>query len=174
MANQKFITIEGNDKKLKSGISVSTGISEAGKIVCLNNDGKLDYSLFGAGITLDSYVFPASEIISPNSLVGIWNDAGTVKVKNALANVSTGVEAIGYTKDGVTAIGDNCTILLEGEFDYVGAVANTSYFLSDTVAGQPTSTAPSASGTFISCIGKSYDSGKIRFEQSAGDVIYID
>ena len=53
-----------------------------------------------------------------------------------------------------------------------GATVNTNYFLSDTVAGEITSTAPTSGGTFIQRVGRCYDIGKVRFEQD--EVIYID
>lgn len=45
MAAEKFLTIDGTGKALKSATVVSTGAPEAGKIVALDPTGKLDMSV---------------------------------------------------------------------------------------------------------------------------------
>src|SRR5574344_614230 len=174
MANQKFITVKvTGEKVLKSGTSVSTGV-EAGNIVCLNNDSKLDETLFPDSIGIEAHSYVCTEIIAPNSFVNIYNNAGTTNVRNAIAN-SVGYEANGYSIEG-SASGALCKVFCEGVVPYVGAVVGSAYFLSDTVAGQATTTPPSlsTSGNFIQVLGTCIDAGKIRFEQGADSIVYID
>lgn len=170
MANQQFVTVESGVKKLKTSISTTTGSSDSGKIISTNSDGVLDSSMLPKGIGLDVYSAITSVTLTPYQMVTIYNNAGVSTVKLAQAN-AVGTEAIGYVKD-TYAIGDTALVYIEGEFDTSGATVNTDYFLSDTVAGEITSTAPSSSSTFIQRIGRCYDIGKVRFEQD--DVIYID
>ena len=169
MANQQFVTVESGVKKLKTSTSISTGITDAGKVISTNSDGVLDSSMLPKGIGLDVYSAVTSVALTPYQMVTIYNNAGVSTVKLAQAN-AIGTEAIGYVKD-TYAIGDTALVYIEGEFDMSGATVNTDYFLSDTVAGGITSTAPMSDGTFIQRIGRCYDAGKIRFEQD--DVIYI-
>ena len=170
LANQKFITVENGNKRLKVATSVSTGLTDAGKVMCTNSEGVLDTSMLPKGIGLDVYSAITSVALTPYQMVNIYNNAGVPTVKLAQAN-AVGTEAIGYVKD-TYAIGDTALVYIEGEFNMSGATVNTNYFLSDTVAGEITSTAPTSGGTFIQRVGRCYDIGKVRFEQD--EVIYID
>lgn len=169
MANQQFVTVESGVKKLKTSTSVSTGVADAGKIISTNLEGVLDNSILPKGIGLDVYSAITSVALAPYQMVNIYNNAGVPTVKLAQAN-AIGTEAIGYVKD-TYAIGDTALVYIEGEFNMSGATVNTNYFLSDTVAGEITSTAPTSGGTFIQRVGRCYDIGKVRFEQD--EVIYI-
>ena len=176
MANQKFITVEGGVKKLKTSISTTSGTAtDAGKIIATGSDGRLSNEFLPLGVGVDSITLPAFEIIPANSIVAVFNDAGTHKARLALANTTTGFSAIGYTVDGATAIGDNVVVYLEGsEYTITGGVVGQTYFLSDTTAGTVTKVCPTTSGTFIQTLGVIVDTDKLRFEQELGDIIYID
>ena len=176
MANQKFITVEGGVKKLKTSISTTTGTStDAGKIIATGSDGRLSNEFLPLGVGVDSIILPAYEVIPANSIVAVFNDAGTYKIRLALANTTTGFSAIGYSIDGATAIGDNVVVYLEGsELAITGATVGQTYFLSDTVAGQTTNVCPTTSGSFIQTLGVIVKNNNLRFEQELGDIIYID
>lgn len=170
MANQKFITVESGNKRLKTATSVSTGLTDAGKVMCTNSEGVLDTSMLPKGIGLDVYSAITSVDLTANQLVTIYNNAGVSTVK--LADATTvGCEAIGYVKEAY-AIGDMAMVYIEGELDLVGATLNTDYFLSNTVVGGITTTAPTSTGSFIQRVGRCYDIGKIRFEMD--EILYID
>lgn len=171
MANQKFITVESGNKRLKTATSVSVGLTDAGKVMCLDETGKISDTLLPDSVGLNTYSAITSVVLTPYQMVAVFNNAGVPNLK--LADASTvGCEAIGYVKEGFN-IGDVATVFLEGSFSYTGATVGQSYFLSDTVAGDVTSVAPINSGSFYQFVGRCYDLGKIRYEQS-DDIVYID
>ncbi len=142
----KYIKLE--DGKLKEAISTdtSTGIAEAGDIVSVGTDGKLDPSLLPTGVGPDVLFAPATENIGIGDYVNIFDNAGTPSVR--LADNSNGREAHGFVKEAVTS-GSNATVFFEGANDVLtGLTPGARYYL-DT-AGGATSTAPSAPAATIS------------------------
>jgi len=148
----------------KQATVVSTGATDAGKIVALDSTGKLDNSLMPVGIGADTKVLPASENLAAGNFVNVFNDAGTTKVRKADATVA-GKEANGFVLSAVTA-GNDATVYFEGTNNQLsGLTGGTMYFLS-TTAGGVTSTAPSGSGNIVQKVGRALSATEINVEFS--------
>jgi len=92
-----------------------------------------------------------SETCGYGTIVNLYNDAGTPKIRKANATDNT-KPAIGYCSvgTGVTA-GNYGEVILGGLYIVSGATIGTIYYLS-TVSGQLTSTKPAASGNIVQSI----------------------
>lgn len=110
----KYQTLEGGKAKLREATVVSTGVAEAGDLVGLGTDGKLDASVLPVGVGPDVAVLEASEDLGAGDYVNIFDDAGTAKVR--LADNSNGREAHGWVKSAALT-GVNATVYFEGPND---------------------------------------------------------
>lgn len=107
----KYQTLEGGKGKLREATSQSTGAAEAGDIVALGNDGKLDPSLLPTGVGADVKIAEATEALTPGDYVNFFDDAGTVKVR--LADNSNGRDAHGFVLSSF-AVSESATVFFEG------------------------------------------------------------
>lgn len=99
MAAQGFLArVAGRTKQL-FGAQTSVGAGDAGKIVALDNTGKIDPSMLPSAISGNIITATASEGLNAGSFVNLWNDAGTLKLR--LADNSNGREAWGYVTAAV-------------------------------------------------------------------------
>lgn len=115
---------------------VSTGVAEAGDVVALGDDGKLDLSVMPTGIGADVAVIEASETLAAGDYVNIFDDGGTPNVRKADASAANAAEiAHGFVKDNVTS-GANATVYFEGTNDDLTSLTpGTTYVLSHTTPG---------------------------------------
>lgn len=144
------------------GTVVSTGISEAGKIVALNGQGVLDTSVMPTGIGADIAVIPCSENLSAGAFVNIWNDGGTAKVRNADAS-DPAKKCDGFILDGTSTIGENAMVYFEGKNDQCsGLTGGVVQYLG--ASGQSTEIPPSTSGHISQILGKAISATTISFE----------
>lgn len=105
---QKFLQLSNGKKALREAKDTSAGAGDAGEIVALDSEGKIDPSMLR---DIDNLVMPASEGLSAGDYINIWDDAGTVKARKA--DNSNGRDAHGYVKDTVIAAA-NVTVFFEG------------------------------------------------------------
>lgn len=106
----------------------SAGAADAGKLVALGADGKLDPTMYTAGGGPASRSIPASEAITAGKLVNIWANAGVANVR--LADNSNGREAHGYVLAGA-ASGASATVYdLDGVISgLTGLTPGSKYYL---------------------------------------------
>lgn len=148
----QFLTRSAGKTKLGIGISESSGVGDADKLIATGSDGKIDSTLMPAGVAADTVVAPASENLSAGDWVNLWNDGGTLKVRKADATTA-GKEADGFVLTAVTAPA-NATVYREGtNSQQSGLTIGAEYWLS-TTAGQPTNTSPVADGNVSQFLGK--------------------
>lgn len=115
--------------------SSSAGAGDAGKLVELGGDGRLDPSVMPAGIGADVKVIEASEALAAGDFVTIHNSSGA---KVRLADASDGVAGMahGFVIDNVTS-GANATVYFEGpNTQLTGLTPGTTYALSHTTPGK--------------------------------------
>jgi hypothetical protein len=166
MALKRYIEEVGG--QTQEAVPVNTG--GAGKeeqIVATDTNGLIDASLMPAGIGADTASIVASETLVAGDFVNIWDDAGTPKVRKAIAE--DGKTADGFVLDNVTAAA-SATVYFEGKNTTVNKegggllTGGTSYFLSDATAGTVTETAPSASTKHVQRLGKAYSTSTMTTE----------
>ena len=132
--------------------TTSTGAADAGRAIGANASGLLDESFLPTGIGADTVVIVASENLSSNDLVNVFDDGGTFKVRKADAS-TTGKLADGFVKDAVTS-GGNATVYPPGStITGLSGVTAGRQYLSDSTPGGFTSTPPSGTGKVVQCVG---------------------
>lgn len=160
---EKFIRNNAGVLTEKEATTVSTGPTDAGEIVALDNTGRLDLSMMPVGIGPDVYQLTATEALSAGDFINVYNDAGTAKVRKADATTA-GKFAHGYVLESVDN-GDPATVYFEGTNTQVSGATPGQNFLS-TSAGGFTATAPSASGNVVQRLGVAVSATEINFERS--------
>lgn len=159
----KFLSrISGRAQEVIATV-VSAGASDAGDIVALDPDGKLDPSVMPVGFGQNTKVLPASETLAANDLVSVWNDAGTAKVRKA-DGTTTGKEVHGFVKAGV-ASGANATVYLPGNSmtGLTGLTPGARQYLS-TSPGLLTETPLEANGNISQLVGIALTATEVAFE----------
>ena len=146
----------------KEAIVVGGSAENAGSIVALDENGKLDDTVMPVGIGAETKVITASENLSANDVVNIYDDAGTVKVRKANATDDT-KPAHGYVKDAVTS-GSQAVVYTDGYLPGTGLTIGSKYFLSAETPGGVTTTPPSATGNIAQVIGVAVSTTDIKFE----------
>lgn len=170
MAASKYLSlISGRIREVIATV-ISSGAGSDGALVALDATGRLDNSVLPVGIGQETKSIISSENISASSLVNIWNDAGTPKVRNADAT-SSGKEANGFVLAGVTSPAA-ATVYFEGTITGLsGLVAGTRYYLSQSTPGNSTSTIPTSSGNVVQYIGTGISSSELSFEPTDGVIL---
>lgn len=137
-----------------TALVTSSGAGDAGKIVQTNGAGKIDETLFPAGIGAEVRTMPAFEALTAGNLVNVFSDSGTLKARKADASVaSAGKRAVGFVKDNVSS-GATATVYYGNVNDQLsGLTVGQVLFLSGTTAGGVTGTAPTTSGHIAQEIG---------------------
>lgn len=148
----------------------SSGAGDAGSIVALGSNGKLDPSVMPVGIGADTSTVTASENLAAGALVDIFNASGTANVRNADAS-TTGKEADGFVLSAVTS-GQPALVYFEGRITGLsGLTPGARYYLSDSSPGGITDTPVSGTGKVHQFIGVAIDDTSIAFE--ADDAIVL-
>lgn len=101
MAVQGFIAVVGGKLKQIFGITSSAGSGDAGKIIATDATGKLDASFLPNGIGTNSVSAVASENLSANDFINLYDNAGVLGMRKA--DNSNNREAHGYVTAAVTS-----------------------------------------------------------------------
>lgn len=119
---QKFGTLIGGLWELIEGLVTSAGAADAGKLVALGDDGRLDDSVMPVGIGADTQVATAFELLGAGKYVQFFNDGGTFSARLAdnsnnrpadgfvLEEFALGVVATVYPLDSVNTALSGLTI----------------------------------------------------------------
>ena len=91
---QGFLALVGGKVKQIFATVVSAGAANAGNMVALGSDGKLDGSVMPNGIGANTQVLPATEALTAGAKVNFWSNAGVLSVR--LADAASGRKADGY------------------------------------------------------------------------------
>jgi hypothetical protein len=113
MAN-KYIALTSGKLTNTEATVTSAGAGDAGEIVALDSNGKLDVSVLPVGVGPDVAVLATTENLAAGDYVNIFNDTGTPKAR--LADASNGRDAHGFVKAATTSPA-NATIYFEGPND---------------------------------------------------------
>ena len=167
----KYISFDRTSGKFKEkeATVTSSGTDDAGKIVALGSDGKLDVTVLPAGLEMNAVDLPAYENLTAGDFVNIFLDAGTPKVRKA--DASTNKPAHGYVLSSVSA-GSNVTVYFDGHnTQLTGLTPGSYYFLSATTPGGVSSTPPNTSGYLAQRVGVAVSTTTIDVE--IGDPIEL-
>lgn len=110
MPTQKFITLKNGQKQVETALTESTGNNDAGKIIALNTEGKVDPSMLPESQeTAD--ILATTENLSAGDFINIYDDSGKASVR--LADNSNGRIAHGFVKASASA-GANVSVYTLG------------------------------------------------------------
>lgn len=162
MAGDKYLKNSGGLPTEQAASQSSAGAGDAGKIVALGSDGRLDLSMMPTGIGPDTATIVASEALSAGDLVNIWNDAGAFRVRKADAS-TTGKEAHGFVQSGV-AMSANALVYFEGPNTQKTGLTAGVQFLSVTTPGDTQATAPTGAGQIAQRVGFATSATALNFQ----------
>ena len=145
------------------GVQTSAGAGNAGDIVALDNNGRIDNSMMPVGIGADTASIDASENLAAGDWVNVWNSSGA-KVRKADATTA-GKEAHGFVLAAVTS-GNPATVYFEGTNNQVSGQTPGTVYL-QTTAGTGGATIPSASGNVVQQLGVAVSATAVNFERGA-------
>ena len=160
----KFLRIVGGVITEILGQQSSAGAGDAGKIVALDDTGRLDNSIMPVGIGADTASIQASENLAAGDWVNVHNVAGSARARKADAT-SAGKAADGFVLAAVTS-GANATVYFEGSDTQVSGQTPGDVFLS-TTAGVGGTTVPSAAGNVVQRLGTAISTTSVNFERGA-------
>lgn len=157
----KYIRNNGGNLREEPGLSVSTGATDANKIVETNSTGRLDITLMPTGIGQESVSIVTTENLNSGDLVNIVNNAGTANARKA--DASNGRIAHGFVLAASTT-GNNATVFFEGAVTgLVGLTPGAKLFLSAAAAGGVTATAPTVAGQTVQQVGYAVSNTSFTF-----------
>lgn len=109
----------------------------------------------------------ADENISGPVLVDVFDDSGTDKVRNAIADASD-YEAVGFVT-GTYAIGQTVRVQTIGNIQgFSSLTTGTYYYLSDVTAGAITAAAPTTVGHVVQNVGRAVSPTALCFKPIPG------
>lgn len=147
VAKLRKVNSDGTEEEY-SGVSASTGATEAGDFVALASNGKLDPSLFPENIGADVLNFTSGEALAAGDFIYI-ESAGTIAKADATVVAK---KAVGYVKSSV-ASGVAVNVYFDDSNDSLTALTpGTTYYL-DVTAGSVTATPPTATGNILQELG---------------------
>lgn len=144
--------------------TTSTGTGDAGKLVGLDANGRLDNSFMPVGIGADTASIQAGEALAAGDYVNIHNVSGNARVRKADASAS-GKEAHGFVLSAVAA-GASATVYFEGSNNQVSGQTPGVVYL-HTTAGQGSPTAPAAPGQIVQRLGFATSATSVNFQSHA-------
>lgn len=161
MADKYLKLIAGVPTQVE-GSTASAGVGDAGKLVALNAQGKLDETMMPTGIGADVAIIQASENLVAGDFVNVWSDAGAARVRKCDGS-SAGKEAHGFVLAAV-ASGNLATVYFEGTNNQVSGQVPGPVYMSAAAAGAAASVAPVGAGQVVQRIGVATSASAINVE----------
>lgn len=158
----KYLDNENGILTQKDAVDESAGAADAGEIVKLNADGKIDETMMPTGIGADTSTIEASENLADGDFVNIFDSSGAKVRKADATGANAGKMAHGFVKAAVTS-GQDATVYFEGTNDHVTGLTPGNVYLG-TTAGQATGTAPSGTGQTVQRLGVATSATSINVE----------
>ncbi len=149
---EKFIEWDAASGRYKQneGLVVSTGASDAGKIIALDAAGKLDVSVLPSGVGPTIITVATSENLVAGDFVNLYDNAGTINARKADANNNR--RAHGFVLAGVTSPANATVYWGDVNNQKSGLTVGAEYFLSETAGGVVTP-APTTAGSIVQRLG---------------------
>ena len=163
---EKYLRLDTNGNIAENeAITASSGSADAGKIVALNDEGKIDETMLPDTISPEVLAVTAGEDLNAGDIVYIYDDSGTIKARKAIATDASKA-AIGFVKESAATDGE-VKVYFEGVISGLSSlVVGKCYFLSDTNAGQVQDNPPTVSGHYVQRVGSAISTTELQFERS--------
>jgi len=171
MTKEKFLTKGTGVFQEAQAIDTSAGVSSAGKIACLGEDGRFNENMMPAGVAAETVVCKAGVGgLAANDVVYIHLVTTTLTADKADATDAT-KRAQGYVKE-VAEAGANVTVYLDGELPGTGLTPGAKYYLT-TTPGTVSATAPTGSGNMVQCVGEAVGESEIKFDPDKIPIVLV-
>jgi hypothetical protein len=145
MAGKKYQTRVAGQNVLVAATQVSAGAANAGDLVALGSDGKIDSSMVTGGSGPSTTPYVASEAIGAGKFVNIYSNAGTMNIR--LADNSNARPAHGFVIAAVANAGTGSVYELDAvNTALTGLTPGSNYFLG-TAGGAITPALDAATAT---------------------------
>ncbi len=162
MADKYLQRTNTGEVQEKLSVEESSGAVDAGKLVALDSSGRLTNSVMPDGTGSEQITAVATEAIPAGSVVNLWDNGGVLSAR--LANAATRLRAIGFVTETKSS-GQTITVLIEGSVTGLSSIVPaTPYYLSATVPGAFTATAPNTPGHISQEIGVGVTTTSVTFE----------
>lgn len=172
MAGKKFLQLKDGFATEVSATQQSTGATNGGDLVALNDQGKLDDSVLPTGIGADMALLTASEALAAGDFVNIYNNAGTANMRKADASGGIAKMAHGFVKANV-ASGAQGAAYFEGTNDQVSGLTPGNVWLSATTAGKATNTPPTGASVISQPLGTAISATSVNAEISKQPIVQV-
>lgn len=160
MPAKKYLSNNAGTLTEVAANQTSAGAADGGKLVALDDNGRLDNSMMPVGIGADTAAVTASEALAAGDWVNIWNSTGA-KARKADATTA-GKECHGFVLAAV-ANGAVATVYFEGTNNQVTGQTPGTVFLG-TTAGAGQAAAPTAAGQVVQRLGVAVSTTAVNFE----------
>jgi hypothetical protein len=161
MANKYIALVLGKLKQIEA-LVVSAGAGDAGKIIALDANGKLDNSVLPTGMGAETTAVLTSEILAAGDWVNVYDNAGTPNVRKADASdpakYCNGFVLAGF---GSAVL---ATVYTEGINNQVSGMDAGTVYLSAASPGDGDNTPPAGSGDIVQIIGEALSATEVSFE----------
>jgi hypothetical protein len=162
MAALKFLRIVSGVITEIFGQQTSAGAADAGKIVALDDTGRLDNSMMPVGIGADTASIVTSEALAAGDWVNVHNVTGAARARKA--DATTAGKAVDGFVLAAAGSGANATVYFEGTNTQVSGQTPGDVFL-QTTAGAGGATVPSTAGNVVQRIGTAVSATAVNFER---------
>lgn len=147
----------------------SAGPGDANKLVKLDSAGRIDSTQMPVGVTVEALDVVASEALSAGDFTETWSNAGTLNVRKA--DASNGRVCDSFVLAAVLSSA-TAKVYFEGVNTALSSLTlGAKQFLSASVAGKSTGTAPTTTGQLVQPLGKATSATSATFEP--GEPIYL-
>lgn len=155
----------GTDGELEEFVAATTGgAPDANRIPKLDGNGQFPATMMPIGIGAATHVGTATELLAAGDFVQVYDVAGVKSIRKASAAAGSPRAADGFVIAGV-ANAAPATVYTSGHNGAVSGIAAVDIgrpvFLSPTVPGGFTFTAPSVAGQLLQKIGTATATGQI-------------
>lgn len=170
MAGKKYQTRVAGQNVLVAATQVSAGAANAGDLVALGSDGKIDSSMVTGGSGPSTAPYVASEAIGAGKFVNIYSNAGTMNIR--LADNSNNRPANGFVIAAVANAGTGAVYELDAvNTALTGLTPGANYFLG--TAGGVITPALDASTATAGIIDQKLGFAKSASELKTDDYDYV-
>lgn len=160
MPGDTYLDIVGGVQTQKRATQTSAGAGDAGKLVALDDTGRLPTTMMPTGVGADTYSGNASGALTAGDAVYV-QAAGTIARATAAA---AGVGADGFVL-AASASGAPATVYFEGRNTALsGLTVGSRYYLSDSTPGGVTATPVTGTGKLHQYLGKAISTTSLAWE----------
>ena len=166
----KYLKLVNGESSEAKSVSISTGASDADKLISTDTDGKINISLIPSGLGADNKSIIASEGLGNGDKINLWSDTGVLKMRKA--DAATNKRADGFILASVTTGAAGLCFFSGINNQLTGLTIGADYYLSDSVPGGITATpVTAADNKILQKVGRALSATELLFEP--GPVVHL-